>query len=107
MKSLVLVLILASMVSLSQAQESRLTLVSDVWDYIPHVEITEGYFGDAAQNSLVYSGPVSRGDTFTVTLVNAQQCYRRSGNPYDPNSQLTEWRCNSNLLSDPEEWSLN
>jgi hypothetical protein len=84
----------------------QVRLISDVWDYIAVVELREGIDEDPEQNALVYRGPVKGGQEF-VSAEDVTQSYRRSSDPDDPTSPLSEWDSTSNPNSGVEDWHLN
>jgi hypothetical protein len=84
----------------------QVRLVSDIWDFLPRVEIREGRNLDPSQNPIKFTGPVQRGQTF-LSADGVTQCYRRSANPSDPGSPLSEFRCNANPTSGVDDWSLS
>lgn len=89
----------------SAATAGKVILINDIYDYLPRVEIREGNWENPESNDLVFSGSLVRGQEFK-SRDEVMQCYRRSGDPSNPKSGFTNWRCNSRTISGEEYWSL-
>jgi len=76
-------------------------LISDTWDNICRVEVTTGI---NAPNTSVQ--PFSGVRPGRVTSGTDRLCYRRSNDPRNCSSGLTEWRCSAKLTSGTENFSL-
>lgn len=78
-------------------------LVNNTWDYVAVVEIRWG--NNAPQRP--QGRRTVRGMSRDFELVREGRiCFRRSGNPSDASSNLTNWRCSSNPSSRPETFSI-
>lgn len=92
--------------AVAQAHAGVVILRSDTWSYIYNVEIREGNSENPELNQLIYRGPVDKGAEFR-SRDGVYQCYRRSRDPANPDSNLTEWNCNARTISGSEYWSLS
>ena len=82
------------------------TLISNVWDFIPRVEIRQGNSSVPELNPLQYSGSAVRNQEWR-SQDGVSQFYRRSADPSNPSSGLANWSENARTISGNEYWSLD
>lgn len=84
------------------AQAGDVRLVSDTWDNICKVEVMWGTNAPERGSSETFTN-VPKGWYITKS---SRICYRRSGDPDNCSSSLTQWHCSSNPASGTDKFSL-
>jgi hypothetical protein len=88
-------LVVLAGLSTASAHAGNINLVSDTWDNICKVEVMTGLNAPGKGQVQPFSN-VSKG--WHIVGVD-RICYRRSGNPTDCRSALSQWNCSSNPIS--------
>ena len=98
--------VVAGLVFVARAYAGNVRLVSDTWDYVCKVEVSEGKNLDPSQNPKQLFTGVQKGWSYTGSE-GTRVCYRRSGDPNNCDSAWRDWHCSSNPTSGTDDFSLN
>ena len=84
---------------LAREASAEITTFMEAWQLLPLVEITQGRNQDCGGNRTVYNSSMAKGyrQTWPGTgSLGEDICWRRTGDPFNPNSGLSPWtRCTS------------
>jgi hypothetical protein len=97
---LLLALLFVAPVSWSSESRADITTYMEAWDVLPQVQISQGTAYDCGANRIVYDQPMYKGFRRSWPGSGDQGddiCWRRTSDPLDSNSGLTDYwtRCAS------------